>query len=89
MAVRVGRWDCDVCGHIGNYGPHTKCASCGASRPANVKFYLPKDAEIVTDKEQLKEARAGVDWICGHCYSQNKAKDTVCNSCGNPRDESS
>ncbi|MEL6673653.1 MAG: zinc finger protein [Bacteroidota bacterium] len=87
MAIRVGRWDCTVCGTKGNLGPETRCRNCGASRPPNVKFYLPDEAEVVQDEARLREARAGVDWICGHCQSQNKAADTVCFSCANPRDE--
>ncbi|MEL6132280.1 MAG: Ran-binding zinc finger domain-containing protein [Bacteroidota bacterium] len=89
MGTYVGRWDCPTCGHKGNLGPQTRCPNCGASRPQNVRFYLPGDAEKVTDDQRLQEAQAGVDWICGHCNSQNKAKDTECFSCGNPRDESS
>ncbi|MEM6264947.1 MAG: Ran-binding zinc finger domain-containing protein [Bacteroidota bacterium] len=87
MAVRVGRWDCKVCGTKAIYGPDTQCPNCGASRPRNVRFYLPEDAELVRKADQLREARAGVDWICGHCDTQNKAVHTECVSCGNPRDE--
>ncbi|MEZ4772638.1 MAG: zinc finger protein [Bacteroidia bacterium] len=89
MAVRVGRWDCPTCGHIGNPGPQTKCSSCASPRPKDVVFYLPKDAEIVTEDTHLKAASAGVDWICGHCTAQNKATQAECWSCGNPRDETS
>ena len=86
MAIRVGRWDCTVCGNKGNMGPETHCTNCGASRPPNVKFYLPSDAEIVSEKIELKAAKAGADWICGHCEAQNKATATFCGSCGNPKD---
>ncbi|MDX2245388.1 MAG: zinc finger protein [Bacteroidia bacterium] len=89
MAVRVGRWDCPTCGHIGNTGPQTKCSACSAPRPKDVVFYLPQDAEIVIDEHKLKEAGSGVDWICGHCTAQNKATQTECWSCANPRDETS
>lgn len=87
MAIRVGRWDCKVCGHKGNLGPETRCISCASPRPPEVKFYLATDAEIVQDEERIQEAKAGVDWICGHCEAQNKATDTVCYSCANPRDD--
>lgn len=89
MAIRVGRWDCPTCGTKMILGPETRCPNCGSSRPEDVRFYLPTDAEIVREEAKLKEARAGVDWICGHCRSQNKATDTTCHSCANPRDESS
>lgn len=87
MQIRVGRWDCQVCGNIGNLGPETSCSNCGASRPANVKFYLPTDAEVVRDSSKIEEAKAGPDWICGHCESQNKFRENPCRSCGNPKDE--
>ena len=86
MAVYVGRWDCPTCGNVGVLGPITQCPNCGSPRPENVKFYLPPDAELVKDAERIKEAQAGVDWICGHCSNQNKAANTHCSSCGNPRD---
>jgi len=89
MSVYVGRWDCPTCGNVGVLGLETKCPNCGASRPENVRFYLPSDAEIVKDEKRIKEAQAGVDWICGHCNTQNKAANTQCASCGNTRDEAS
>ena len=48
MAIRVGRWDCFVCGHKGNLGPETHCTNCGSSRPKDVVFYLPDDAKVIT-----------------------------------------
>ena len=87
MAIRVGRWDCKVCGHKGNLGPDTNCINCGASRPADVKFYLPEDAELVEDEKKIREAKAGADWRCGHCGSHNKAKTKICHACGNPKDD--
>ena len=85
MAVRIGRWDCDTCGQTGILGPETKCTSCGAPRPDNVQFYLPEDAEEVTDEKKIEEAHAGADWVCAHCSSHNKAWETSCQSCGNPK----
>lgn len=89
MAVYVGRWDCPSCGNVGVLGPETQCPNCGASRPKDVKFYLPSDAELVKDEKRIKEAQAGVNWVCGHCSNQNTAANTHCSSCGNPRDEDS
>ncbi len=82
MAVKVGRWDCAVCGHKGNLGPSKRCEKCGAPRPENVKFYLTTDAEIVTDTTELKHAKAGADWVCAYCGATNKITDNVCHSCG-------
>ncbi|TAE49738.1 MAG: hypothetical protein EAZ89_13725 [Bacteroidetes bacterium] len=89
MAIRIGRWDCVTCGTTGILGPETRCPHCGASRPANVRFYLPEDAEEVTEHTHIEEARSGADWICGHCQTQNKAAQSICKACGNERDESS
>ncbi len=84
-AVHVGRWDCQQCGHKGILGPETKCPNCGAGRPKNVRFYLPKDAEVVKDEEELKRAKAGANWECSFCGTDNEALNTHCSSCGNPR----
>ncbi|MFK7970846.1 MAG: zinc finger Ran-binding domain-containing protein [Bacteroidia bacterium] len=87
MAIYVGRWDCNTCGTIGNLGPETRCPNCGTSRPEDVQFYLASETDVVRDQKQEAEAKAGVDWRCGHCSSHNKAGITVCQTCGNPRDQ--
>lgn len=84
MAIYVGRWDCKYCGHTGNRGPNVHCTQCGAPRPENVTFYLPKDAEVVSCEEELENAQAGPDWVCSNCSSGNKHWDTFCGSCGSP-----
>ncbi|MGB0523841.1 MAG: zinc finger Ran-binding domain-containing protein [Flammeovirgaceae bacterium] len=86
MAIRVGRWDCEVCDTKGILGPETKCGNCGSPRPENVKFYLPDDAAEVTDEKKIEEAHAGADWVCSHCGSHNKHWATRCQSCGSPKD---
>lgn len=86
MAIYLARWDCPTCGTQMIEGPKTRCPNCSSPRPEDVQFYLPTDADIVRDEARKREALAGVDWICGHCRAQNKAKDTTCYSCGNPRD---
>lgn len=86
MAIREGKWDCKVCDRKGNRGPDSYCGSCGSPRPDNVEFYLPDDAEEITDEIKLKEAEAGADWRCSYCSTQNNAFDYFCVSCGNKRD---
>jgi len=86
MAIKIGRWDCAQCGHVGNEGPVTRCEKCGASRPENVVFYLADDSEIVNDVNKIKEAKSGADWVCSFCSTHNKVSQTVCQSCGNDRD---
>jgi Zn-finger in Ran binding protein and others len=86
MAIYLGRWDCPTCGLKGNAGPDTHCAGCGSPRGKNVRFYLPANAEEVTDADRLKKAKAGADWHCNYCGADNTAEATHCHSCGNERD---
>lgn len=85
MSVKVGRWDCPVCGHTANLGPEKQCASCGSARPQNVKFYLASDSEVIKDEKVIKQAKAGADWVCSYCNSHNKITETHCHTCGNDR----
>lgn len=87
MAIYVGRWDCTSCGNIGNLGPSLHCEKCGSPRPENVKFYMASEEEV-KDKKKIAEAKAGVDWICAFCNSQNHATQTKCNSCGASKNDS-
>ena len=66
MAIRVGRWDCFVCGHVGNVGTETHCKNCGSSRPKDVKFYLPDDAKLVLsfEKVEILNFAPSVDGLC-------------------------
>ncbi len=86
MAIRIGRWDCNTCGHNGNMGNVLNCEQCNIPRDKNVEFYLPDDAEIVTDAKIIKAANAGADWNCSHCGAANKATSDSCHSCGNAKD---
>jgi hypothetical protein len=88
MAIREGRWDCPSCGSTAIYGRHVDCPGCGKPRPAGVRFYLTADAPVVTDPEQLKEAKAGPDWVCLHCEASNRATLTQCGGCGAERGSS-
>jgi hypothetical protein len=88
MAIRLGRWDCPVCGQIGNLGNQVSCPSCSSPRGKDVEFYLPSGSNEITDAQLLKEANAGVDWRCDYCDSDNKAIETKCKSCGNEKTES-
>ncbi|HEX2190223.1 MAG TPA: hypothetical protein VHG51_15050 [Longimicrobiaceae bacterium] len=84
MAVREGRWDCRSCGTVGVRGRDVACPHCGTPRPKGVRFYLPEDAQEVTDAEQLRQAAAGADWVCEHCGAGNRALAAECGGCGAP-----
>lgn len=82
MAIRLGRWDCTHCAFTGNSGPAKHCVNCGSPRAADVQFYLPKDAEIVSDQEQLEQAFNGPDWNCNFCAGPNVHFAKFCAACG-------
>jgi hypothetical protein len=84
MAIREGRWDCPGCGSTGVFGRHVECPACGKPRPAGIRFYLSDDAPILVDPDRLAEARAGADWVCGHCGASNRAPLPECGGCGAP-----
>jgi hypothetical protein len=88
MAIREGRWDCPSCGSKRVYGRHVDCPGCGKPRPAGIRFYLTDDAPAITDAAQLREAKAGPDWICEHCGASTRATETDCGGCGAPRGSS-
>ena len=52
MATYEGKWDCLDCGNP-NRGLDKNCHTCGAARGRNVKFYLPQNAKVVSDKYAL------------------------------------
>jgi len=85
MAVKEGKWRCPACSAV-NLGRDMKCASCGAVRGPNVKFFLEDDAAEVTDQGLLATAAGGADWHCDFCGTDNRAGVTVCRQCGAPKE---
>jgi len=83
MAVREGKWRCPSCDAV-NKGRDMKCASCGNVRGEDVKFFLEEDAAEVTDQSMLNQAKAGADWHCDFCGTDNRADADVCKQCGAP-----
>ncbi len=81
MAIREGRWDCQYCATQGILGRYQACPICSKSRPAGTRFYLPENAEEVTEGDLVAFARRGPDWICEFCGSSNGAERTTCQSC--------
>src|SRR5215218_5449434 len=88
MAIREGRWDCPSCGSVAQLGRHVYCVGCGAPRPKEIRFYVPEDAEAVSDAGRLSQASAGPDWLCEHCGGSARATDRSCPGCGAPKGES-
>jgi hypothetical protein len=86
VAIREGAWDCPSCGRKRNRGPAKFCGGCGAPRGADVKFYLPDDAPVVTAADELARAQAGPDWTCAYCQGDNPADAGFCSGCGATKD---
>ncbi|MHC4777629.1 MAG: zinc ribbon domain-containing protein [Planctomycetota bacterium] len=82
MAVREGAWDCPYCGKKRNRGPDKHCMGCGAPRDKDVEFYLPEDAEAITDEAVLEKAGKAPDWHCTYCGGDNPADAKFCVNCG-------
>lgn len=81
-----GAWDCPYCGRTRNRGPEKFCGGCGIPRGGDVKFYLPEDARLVKDEEELARAKAGPDWKCEYCGADNHTDKEFCSGCGAPKD---
>lgn len=87
MATYEGRWDCRICGTVGNLGRDKVCPHCGAPR-GNVKFYLPEGESPVSQPDMLRDAQAGPDWFCSACGASNSGYRVNCKQCGAPKDAS-
>jgi hypothetical protein len=80
-------WVCTSCRHR-NRGRDKVCAACGDAKDASERFEMPVDtaaAASVTDPALLEAARAGADWRCTYCRSDNRAPDARCRRCGSAR----
>jgi hypothetical protein len=87
VAIREGKWKCSYCGQA-NQGRDGKCAQCGQVRGRDVNFYLDDDAAEASDPELLGAAKAGADWTCSFCATNNRGNAAVCRQCGAERGSS-
>lgn len=83
MAIREGKWRCPSCDSV-NLGRDMKCNACGTVRGEDVEFFLEEEAEAVTDQNLTDMAKAGTDWHCDFCGTDNRAGTQVCRQCGAP-----
>jgi hypothetical protein len=86
MAIREGCWNCTACGKRAIRGSKKFCGGCGHPRGDDVTFYLPEDAQEITDETVLERAKAGPDWVCPYCGGDNPSIDTFCSGCGASQD---
>lgn len=84
VAIREGKWKCSYCGSV-NLGRDAACQACGQTRGKDVQFYLDEDAAEVNEAGLLGAAKAGADWTCSFCSTNNRGDATVCRQCGAER----
>jgi len=79
-----GKWDCTTCDTKGVSGKLKQCPHCGDPRgQAELdNVYLEAGAPVVTDPGELALARAGEDWTCKYCSSNNRGDRQKCRNCG-------
>lgn len=81
MAIREGKWRCTYCSRV-NRGRELRCGGCGATRDADVAFFLDEDAAEVQDQALIGTALGGADWLCLFCGTSNRPADPKCVQCG-------
>ena len=86
--ILMGCWDCSSCGARGLRGDSYQCKDCGAPRPDDVQFYLPKEEVVITDERGIADAEAGPDWQCAFCESWVPAAANHCINCRASRADS-
>jgi hypothetical protein len=77
-------WQCSSCGHT-NLGRHKKCQECGDPKDKSEKYMMPSDtagAASVKSEKLLRLAKAGANWRCEFCGSDQRALDGQCGNCG-------
>jgi ribosomal protein L40E len=74
-------WTCPNCG-AKNPGPQKTCTGCGGPQPQDVQFEQAAQEQLITDKEQIKQAKAGPDVHCTYCGARNPAGAAICSQCG-------
>ena len=89
MTILEGAWDCSQCNTTAIPGGLTNCPRC--NDPRNTLLdpeespYLPTNARVVTDSDELAAADAGPEWNCGDCGQANSGRATVCRNCSQPK----
>jgi hypothetical protein len=81
-------WTC-ACGHKSR-GRFMACESCGRPKDENVEYEMPERPEEVASVEDpalLRMAKAGANWSCAFCGSEQRALDGSCERCGAGRSE--
>jgi hypothetical protein len=82
-------WACGTCKHR-NLGRDMKCLECGKPK-GDEPYIMPSDIEAaptVTDPDLLRKAKAGANWKCKYCSSEQRRLDGLCEQCGSNQQDS-
>lgn len=86
-------WRCRHCGLVGpglqGEDEGLRCSGCG-SQKSDESWIMPSDtaaAPTVTDPALLKRAKAGANWSCRFCGSEERALHGGCSACGANKNE--
>lgn len=74
-------WTCPRCGNE-NPGPRKFCNGCGGPQPEDVEFHQAAQRKLLTDNDQIKQAKAGPDVHCPYCHARNPDGVGFCGACG-------
>lgn len=82
-------WRCSSC-QGQNLGRHVVCQTCGSPKDESEAYEMPSDtgsAATLTDPRLLAMARAGANWRCRYCGSDQRTLDGRCGQCGSDQRE--
>lgn len=74
-------WTCPYC-QGRNPGPAKFCMGCGKGQPEDIEFHQPVQEELITDAEEIAQAKAGPDIHCPYCEARNPGPAKFCGNCG-------
>ncbi len=82
-------WTCSSCKYK-NLGRYMTCQGCGNPKDDSEEYEMPGDpskSDAVTDPKLLEMARAGANWRCAYCGSNQRDLHGGCMQCGAGRKE--
>lgn len=90
MTIMEAAWDCASCSKKLIPGHLKECPQCGspwdAVRDPKETRYLPDNARVVTDPDEVRRAYIGPDRRCRYCFRASPADAMECGNCGRTLD---
>lgn len=78
-------WKCTYCG-TENGGLKRECTNCGRPRDKDITFNTSKIKSTFSHESEHAKKLTGPDWHCQYCDSLNPNSQSICKSCGQPRE---